>query len=319
MKEDKKQLPYHLAGKRIWVAGAKGMVGGALVRRLAAENVAEVLTPSSTELDLRDQAKTLAWIDTHKPDAVFVAAARVGGIHANSTYPAQFLYDNLMIAANVIHGAHLSGIEKLLYLGSSCIYPKFAPQPIPETALLTGPLEPTNSAYAVAKIAGIHMCQTYREQYNSDFISAMPCNLYGRGDNYHPENSHVIPALLRRAHAAKLAGDPELTIWGTGTPLREFLDADDAADALVHIMKNWSSADIVNVGSGIETSIAELAEAVVKAVGYEGKLVFDRTKPDGTPRKLMDSRRLRSLGWTPKTPLMEGLRAAYKMYLSETA
>lgn len=310
---------YNLAGKRIWVAGANGMVGGALVRRLAAENVADILTPTSSELDLRNQTETLDWIDTYKPDAVFVAAARVGGIHANSTYPAQFLYDNMMIAANVIHGAHISGVEKLLYLGSSCIYPKFAPQPIPETALLTGPLEPTNAAYAVAKISGIHLCQTYREQYGSDFISAMPCNLYGRGDNYHPENSHVIPALLGRAHAAKLADDPELTIWGTGTPLREFLDADDAADALVHIMQNWSSPEIVNVGTGIETSIAELAEAVVEAVGYQGKLTYDRSKPDGTPRKLMDSQRLRKMGWSPKTKLTDGLRAAYKMYLAENS
>ncbi|WP_427452362.1 GDP-L-fucose synthase family protein [Litorimonas sp. WD9-15] len=319
MKEAENHSEYNLSGKRVWVAGANGMVGGALVRRLADESVADVLTPTSGELDLRDQATTLAWIEANRPDAVFVAAARVGGIHANSTYPAQFLYDNLMIAANVMHGSHVAGVEKLLYLGSSCIYPKFAPQPIPETALLTGPLEPTNSAYAVAKIAGIHMCQTYREQYGSDFISAMPCNLYGRGDNYHPENSHVIPALLRRADAAKKAGDPELTIWGTGTPLREFLDADDAADAMVHIMKVWSSPEIVNIGSGIETSIAELAEAVVKAVGYEGKLVFDRTKPDGTPRKLMDSQRLRGMGWRPKTELTEGLKAAYGMYLEENA
>jgi GDP-L-fucose synthase len=306
---------YDLTGKRVWVAGASGMVGGALIRRLATEHPAEILQPSSTDLDLRDQTATAAWITENKPEAVFVAAARVGGIHANSTYPAQFLHDNLMIAANVIHGSHLAEVEKLIYLGSSCIYPKFAPQPIPESALLTGPLEPTNSAYAVAKIAGIHLCQTYRAQYGCDFISAMPCNLYGRGDNYHPENSHVIPALLRRAHQAKIDGAPELSIWGTGTPLREFLDAEDAADAIVHIFQNWSSPEIVNVGSGIETSIAELAEAVVAAVGYEGKLIFDRTKPDGTPRKLMDSTRLRGMGWTPKTTLVEGLRAAYGTYL----
>ena len=293
------------------------MVGSALVRRLTGESPADILAPTSRELDLRDQRETLDWIAAQKPDAVIVAAARVGGIHANSTYPAQFLHDNLAIASNVIHGSHLARVEKLLYLGSSCIYPKFAPQPIPESALLTGPLEPTNSAYAVAKIAGIHLCQTYREQYGCDFISAMPCNLYGRGDNYHPENSHVIPALLRRAHQAKVDGAAELSIWGTGTPLREFLDADDAADALVHILKHWSSPDIVNVGSGVETSIAELAEAVVAAVGYQGKLVFDRSKPDGTPRKLMDSTRLRDMGWAPETGLVEGLRAAYARFLAE--
>jgi len=282
MNEAENNIKFELMGKRVWVAGASGMVGSALIRRLKAENVAEILAPSSKMLDLRDQNKTLSWILDHKPDAVFVAAARVGGIYANSTYPAQFLYDNLMIAANVIHGAYQAGVEKLLYLGSSCIYPKFAPQPISESALLTGPLEPTNSAYAIAKISGIHLCQTYREQYGTDFISAMPCNLYGRGDNY-----------------------------------REFLDADDAADALVHIMKNWSSPEIVNVGSAIETSISELAEAVIKAVGYEGSLTYDRTKPDGTPRKLMDSQRLRAMGWRPKTDLKDGLAAAYKLYLKE--
>ena len=317
MNEAENNIKFDLSGKRVWVAGASGMVGSALIRRLQAENVADILAPTSKTLDLRDQNKTLAWIADHKPDAVFVAAARVGGIYANSTYPAQFLYDNLMIAANVIHGAYQTGVEKLLYLGSSCIYPKFAPQPIAETALLTGPLEPTNSAYAIAKISGIHLCQTYRDQYGADFISAMPCNLYGRGDNYHPENSHVIPALLRRAHEAKTKGEKELVIWGTGTPLREFLDADDAADALVHIMKNWSSPDIVNVGSAIETSISELAEAVIEAVGFKGSLIYDRTKPDGTPRKLMDSHRLRAMGWHPKTHLKDGLKAAYQLYLRE--
>lgn len=290
------------------------MVGSALIRRLAQEAPSQILSPSSAELDLRDQAATLDWIAKNRPEVVFVAAARVGGIHANSTYPAQFLYDNLMIAANVIEGCRRAETDKLLYLGSSCIYPKFAPQPIPEDALLTGPLEPTNSAYAVAKISGIHLCQTYRKQYGCDFISAMPCNLYGLGDNYHPENSHVIPALLRRAHQAKVEGDAELKIWGTGTPLREFLDADDAADAMVHILIHYSSPDIINVGSGIETSIAELAEAVCEAVSYDGKLVFDRTKPDGTPRKLMDSAKLRGLGWSPKTPLTKGLRAAYEHF-----
>ncbi|WP_409433227.1 GDP-L-fucose synthase family protein [Litorimonas sp. RW-G-Af-16] len=309
-------MTYSLKDKTIWVAGASGMVGQALVARLGAEPVKAILTPTSRELDLKDQTATQAWMQRHKPDAIIIAAARVGGIHANSTYPAQFLYDNLMIAANVIHSAYEMETEKLLYLGSSCIYPKLAPQPIPESALLTGPLEPTNSAYAVSKIAGIHLCQTYREQYGCDFNSAMPCNLYGRGDNYHPENSHVIPALIRRAHQAKVEGAEALTIWGTGTPLREFLDSDDAADALVHILTHYSSPDIINVGSGIETSISELAHAVCEAVGYRGRIEFDRTKPDGTPRKLMDSRKLRGLGWAPKMPLTEGLKRAYNNYLA---
>lgn len=308
-------MTYALEGKRIWVAGHRGMVGSALVRRLERENPAEILTVTRQDVDLIDQAATTRWIEKTKPDAVFVPAAKVGGIHANDTYPAEFLYDNLMIAANIIHASHHVGVEKLCFLGSSCIYPKFANQPIEETSLLTGALEPTNEWYAVAKIAGIKLCQSYRKQYGDDFISAMPTNLYGPGDNYHPENSHVIPALIRKAHNAKLEGAKSMEIWGSGTPRREFLHSDDCADALVHLMKVHSSPDHVNVGSGEDLPIEDLARLVMEVVGFEGELTKDTTKPDGTPRKLMSADRIRSLGWKPTISLRDGLADAYKWFL----
>ena len=307
---------YALTGKRIWVAGAGGMVGSAIIRRLAAERPAEILTISSKELDLRDQAATQAWVSDNRPDAVFMAAAKVGGIHANNTYPAQFLYDNMMMAANVIDAAYRSGTEKLLFLGSSCIYPKMAPQPISEDSLLTGPLEPTNAPYAIAKISGVYLCETYRREYGADFISAMPTNLYGPGDNYHPENSHVIPALIRRAHEAKMSGAKSLSVWGSGTPRREFLNADDCADALIHVMKHYSDAETINIGSGTDMTIAKLAQTVCDVIGFDGELVFDTSKPDGTPRKLMSGAKLNALDWTPKIDLRSGLAAAYTDFKS---
>lgn len=247
-----------------------------------------------------------------------MAAAKVGGIHANNTYPAQFLYDNLMMAANVIDGSYKAGVEKLLFLGSSCIYPKMASQPISEDSLMTGPLEPTNAAYAVAKISGVYLCETYRREYGADFISAMPTNLYGPGDNYHPENSHVIPGLIRRAHEAKIGGAKSLSVWGSGTPRREFLNADDCADALVHVMKNYSDAETINIGSGTDMTIAELAQTICEVVGFEGELVFDTSKPDGTPRKLMSGAKLQAMNWTPKISLKDGLAAAYEDFKRRT-
>lgn len=306
---------YSLEGKRVWVAGHRGMVGSALVRRLKRENPAEILTVTRQDVNLIDQMATTRWAEKTKPDAVFVPAAKVGGIHANDTYPAEFLYDNLMIAANIIHASHLAGVEKLCFLGSSCIYPKFAGQPIEEDSLLTGSLEPTNEWYAIAKITGIKLCQSYRKQYGDDFISAMPTNLYGPGDNYHPENSHVIPALIRKAHNAKLEGAASMEIWGTGTPRREFLHSDDCADALVHLMKVHSSPDHVNVGSGDDLPIEDLARLVMEVVGFKGELTKDTTKPDGTPRKLMSADRIRSLGWKPSISLRDGLADAYKWFL----
>ena len=308
-------MSFDLTEKRIWVAGASGMVGQAICRRLKHENPSQLLTPSSKELDLRDQAQTLAWLQDNKPDAIFMAAAKVGGIMANSTYPAQFLYDNLMMAANVIHGAYKADVEKLLFLGSSCIYPKLAPQPLKETSLMTGPLEPTNAPYAMAKITGIYLCETYRREFGCNFISAMPTNLYGAGDNYHPENSHVIPALIHKAHVAKISGAKALSIWGSGSPLREFLNADDCADAIVHVMKNYSDAETINIGSGKEISITQLAQVICDTVGFQGQLEFDTSKPDGTPRKLMSSDKLRGLGWRLKTDLRTGLKKAYEDYL----
>ena len=308
---------YALAGKRVFVAGDRGMVGSALVRRLAREDCDVVTAPRS--LDLRDQAATNAWFEAERPQAVFLAAARVGGILANSERPGAFLYDNLMIAANVIEAARRWDAEKLLFLGSSCIYPKHAPQPIPETALLTGPLEPTNEAYAIAKIAGVKLVDAYRHQYGCAFISAMPTNLYGPGDTYDEAASHVIPALMLRMHDAKEKGASHVTIWGTGTPMREFMHVDDLADACVFIMQDYSAAGPINVGSGEEISIAHLAWRIAEIVGYRGEIVFDRSMPDGTPRKLMDTQRLSALGWSPRIALADGLRDAYAAFLRSRA
>ncbi|MEL7027658.1 MAG: GDP-L-fucose synthase [Pseudomonadota bacterium] len=310
--------PYALAGKRVWIAGHRGMVGAALARRLEREDC-DLLTASRAELDLRRQSDVEAWAADRRPDAVFLAAATVGGIVANDSYPADFLYDNLIIEANIIEAARRTGAEKLVFLGSSCIYPKFAPQPIPEDALLTGPLEPTNEWYAVAKIAGIKLCQAYRRQHGCDFISAMPTNLYGPEDNFDLETSHVIPALLRKAHEAKAAGREDLEIWGSGEPRREFLYVDDCADALVFLMQTYSGADHVNVGSGVDVTIAELARAVMGVVGLNGEVTHDRSKPDGTPRKLMAADRLRAMGWRPKVSLEEGLALAYGWYKEHRA
>ena len=304
-----------LAGSRIYVAGHRGMVGSAIVRRLAREGC-EVLTAGRDTLDLTDQAAVRAWFAQNRPDGVFLAAARVGGIHANNVYPADFLYDNLMIEANIIEAAWRSDVAKLLFLGSSCIYPKFAEQPIREDSLLTGALEPTNEWYAVAKIAGIKLCQAYRRQHGRDFISAMPCNLYGPGDNFDLANSHVLPALIRKAHEAKLRGESDLAIWGTGTPLREFLHVDDLADALVFLMKTYSDEPHVNVGSGYDVTIAELARMVMRVVGLGGDLQTDPSKPDGTPRKLMDSSRLSAMGWNASIALEDGIRGGYQGYLA---
>jgi len=309
---------YSLSGKRVWVAGHRGMVGSAIVRRLASEGC-EVITASRTDADLRNQAETTAWIDKTRPDAVFLAAAKVGGILANDTYPADFLYDNLMIEANVINGAHTVGVEKLMFLGSSCIYPKFAPQPITEDALLTGTLEPTNEWYAIAKIAGIKLCDAFRKQHGSDFISGMPTNLYGPGDNFDLNSSHVMPALIRKAHEANLSGAPSITVWGTGTPKREFLHVDDCADACVHLMKTHSELGHVNIGSGEDITILELTQLVCKVVGYEGEIVHDLTKPDGTPRKLMSAAKLRATGWAPKIDLEEGIASVYQWFLANKA
>jgi GDP-L-fucose synthase len=306
--------PYELTGKRVWVAGHRGMVGGALTARLAQEGC-EMLFSDRTSCDLRNPASVMNWLSTNKPEAVFVAAAKVGGIAANNDYPADFLYDNLMIATNVIHGAHEVGVEKLMFLGSSCIYPRLADQPIHEDALLTGPLEPTNEWYAIAKIAGIKLCQAYRKQHHCDFISAMPTNLYGPGDNFDLAKSHVLPALLRKAHEAKLAKAEQLTVWGSGSPLREFMHVEDLADALVFLMKHYSGYEHVNVGVGSDVSIRQLAETVAKTVGFEGALEFDHTKPDGTPRKLMDSGRLLALGWAPKIQLNDGIAHTYDWFL----
>lgn len=307
-----------LAGKRVLVAGHRGMVGSALARRLQQERC-ELILAGRDMVDLLDQRATFDWMAREKPDIVIIAAAKVGGILANDTYPADFLYQNLAIAANCIEAAHRADVDRLLFLGSSCIYPKFADQPIVEEALLTGPLEPTNEWYAVAKIAGIKLCQAYRRQYGRDYISAMPTNLYGPGDNFDLQSSHVLPALIRKAHEAKLGGEVELTVWGTGTPRREFLHADDCADACVHLLKFYSDDIHVNVGSGDDVSIAELAGMVSAAVGFEGKLVFDTSKPDGTPRKLMSADRLRASGWQPSIRLQDGIASTYRWFLDHRA
>ena len=311
------KTPFDLKGKTVFVAGHRGMVGGALVRRLALEGV-ELLTVGHRELDLRDQAAVSGWFAAKRPQVVFLAAAKVGGIVANNTLRAEFIYDNLIIAANAIHAAHLNGTEKLMFLGSSCIYPKLAPQPLREDSMLTGPLEPTNEPYAIAKIAGIKMVEAYRSQYGSDFINVMPTNLYGPGDNYHPEYSHVVAALIRRFHEAKLSGVSDVVVWGTGTPRREFLYVDDLADACIHLMKTYSQQELVNIGTGEDISIAEFARVVAKAVGYTGTISFDPSRPDGTPRKLLDVSRLAKLGWRARTTLEDGIGLAYRAYLDES-
>jgi len=307
-------MTYDITAKRIFVAGHRGMVGAAITRRLASE-VCEVLVADRAEVDLRDQAAVRSWMKRHRPQAVILAAAKVGGILANDSYPADFLYDNLTIETNVIEAAFREGVEKLVFLGSSCIYPKFAPQPITEDSLLTGPLEPTNEWYAIAKIAGLKMCEAYRRQHGADFISAMPTNLYGPGDNFNLANSHVIPALIRKAHEAKHTNAATLTVWGTGSPRREFLHVDDAADAIVHLLKTYSEASHINVGSGKDVTILELTKLICEVVGFEGTLVQDLSKPDGTPRKLMDVSRLLATGWSPKHELREGLEHTYAWYL----
>ncbi|CCD96623.1 GDP-L-fucose synthase (GDP-4-keto-6-deoxy-D-mannose-3,5-epimerase-4-reductase) [Bradyrhizobium sp. ORS 375] len=293
------------------------MVGSALVRRLASEDV-ELQTVSRSEVDLRDQAAVFSWFARAKPQAVFLAAAKVGGIVANNTLRAEFIYDNIAIATNVIHAAHVNGAEKLMFLGSSCIYPKLAPQPLREDAMLTGLLEPTNEPYAIAKIAGIKMVEAYRSQYGADFINVMPTNLYGPGDNYHPEYSHVVAALIRRFHEAKLSEAPEVVVWGTGTPRREFLYVDDMADACVHLMKTYSDHELVNIGTGEDITIADFARVVAAAVGYRGRVSFDPFRPDGTPRKLLDVSRLSKLGWRATTSLEDGIARAYQAFLRET-
>jgi GDP-L-fucose synthase len=304
---------------KIYVAGHRGMVGSAIVRALRAAGFTSIVTRTSAELDLRDGAATRAFLAAEQPATVVMAAARVGGIKANSTEPYDFLYDNLAMAANVIDGSRRAGVRKLLFLGSSCIYPKRAPQPIREDSLLTGPLEVTNEAYAVAKIAGIKLCDHARAQYSCDFISAMPCNLYGTGDNFSLENSHVLPALIRKMHEAKLRGDESLRLWGTGTPLREFLHADDLAEACVLLLERYSQAGHINVGSGEELTIRQLAELIAHEVGFTGRLEFDPAMPDGTPRKLMDVTRIRALGWKHRISLSEGIRGAYAWYLAHAA
>ena len=300
---------------KVYVAGHRGMVGSAIVRALQAAGFDNIVTRTSSELDLRNQAQVQAFFEAEKPDYVFLAAARVGGIMANDTYPADFIYDNLVIETNIIHSAHLSKVKKLLFLGSTCIYPKMAPQPLKEEYLLTAPLEPTNEWYAVAKIAGIKLCQAYRKQHGDDFISAMPTNLYGPGDNFDLEKSHVVPAMIRKMHEAKLNNEPNVTLWGTGTPLREFLHVDDLADALLFLMENYSGEEHVNVGVGEDLTIRELAETIQQVVGYEGELVFDTSKPDGTPRKLVDTSKINNLGWIASTSLQQGLSNAYAWYI----
>jgi len=312
--------------KPIFVAGHRGMVGSAIVRSLASKGYTNIITRTRAELDLTDQAQVRAFFAKEKPQEVYVAAALVGGIHANNTYPAEFIYSNLMVEANVIHESWRTGVAKLLFLGSSCIYPRLAAQPMAEDALLTGKLEPTNEPYAIAKIAGIKLCESYNRQYGCDYRSVMPTNLYGPGDNYHPQNSHVLPAMIRRFHEAKMSDAPSVVIWGTGTPKREFLYVDDLASACVHIMDlprevyaahTEVMSSHINIGSGEDQSIAELAQLVSDVVGYRGKIEYDTSKPDGTPRKLLDISRVRQLGWMPRVPLREGIAKAYEDFRSE--
>lgn len=309
-------MPYTLQNKKIWVAGHNGMVGSAICRALLNHNC-EIITANKADLDLRDQHATNTFMATQKPDAIILAAAKVGGIKANNDEPADFLYDNLMIESNVIHAAYKNQIQKLLFLGSSCIYPRDATQPITEDTLLTAPLEPTNEAYAIAKIAGIKLCQSYRAQYDCDFISAMPCNLYGQNDYYDAQRSHVIPALIMKIHNAKHNGDKNIELWGTGTPLREFLYVDDLAGGLLHLLQNYSEAAPVNIGSSTEISIADLATTIATVIGYNGTISFNPEMPDGTPRKLMDSSKMRAMGWQPQTTLEDGLRKTYEYYCEQ--
>lgn len=310
-------MHYDLTGKRIWVAGHLGMVGGAVVRRLEQENC-EIITAGRDIVDLVNQKEVHDWMAANRPDAIILAAAKVGGVHANNTYPVDFLYENLMIEANIIHAAHEADVGRVLFLGSSCIYPKFAEQPILENSLLTGPLEPTNEWYAIAKIAGIKLIQAYRKQYGRDWISAMPTNLYGPGDNYDLDNSHVLPALLRKFHEAKERGEKEVVVWGTGSPLREFMHCEDLADALVFLMKNYTGYEHVNVGSGCEVTIKELAEKIAVIVGYNASITWDTSKPDGTPRKIMDSRLLKKLGWDNSRCLEKGIMSTYLQWTTQT-
>ncbi len=308
------EIVYSLRGKRVFVAGERGMAGKALVRRLERTECTLLSAPRAA-LDLENEASTAAWFAANTPHAVFLAAAKVGGIHANATLPVDFLERNLRIAANTIRAAHDTGVEKLLFLGSSCIYPREAAQPMREDALLTGPLEPTNEWYAIAKIAGIKLCQAYRQQYGNDFISVMPTNLYGPGDNYHPEYSHVPAALIRRFHEAKEAGAPEVEVWGSGRPRREFMHVDDMADACVFVMERYSGDEIVNIGVGADVTIAEFAQVVAEVVEYKGRLAFNTSRPDGMARKLLDVSKLAALGWRARIPLREGLRDAYESFL----
>jgi GDP-L-fucose synthase len=303
-----------MVGSRIWVAGHKGMVGSAITRGLASRGD-DVLRADRSVVDLRDQIGVEIWLKQNRPESIVFAAAKVGGIYANNTLPAEFIYDNLAIEANIIHSAHLAGVDRLVFLGSSCIYPKFAPQPIKEEALLTGPLEPTNEWYAVAKIAGIKLCQAYRKQYGRHYISVMPCNLYGPGDNFDPMNSHVVPALIRKFHEAKEEGRQQVVVWGSGAPLREFLYVDDLAKAIALCLDYYDEYEHINCGAGYEISIRTLAETVKRVVGYAGAIAFDATKPDGTPRKLMDSSRIAALGWAPEISLEDGISRTYHWYL----
>jgi len=308
-------VPFDLTNQRVFVAGHNGMAGSAIVRRLQQEHC-QILTIDHRELDLTRQAATERYVTSARPDVVIIAAGRVGGIIANDTYPVEFLADNLAIELNLIRASHAVQVKKLLFLGSTCIYPKFAKQPMSEDQLLTGKLESTNQWYAIAKIAGIKLCEAYRRQYGSDFISVMPTNLYGPGDNYHPEHSHVVAALIRRFHEAKLSRSPNVVVWGTGNPRREFIFVDDFADVCVFLLKHYSAADIINIGVGNDMSIADLAREIAAVVGYTGKIVYDPSKPDGTPRKLVDVSRLHALGWAPKTSFREGLNEAYADFVS---
>ncbi|MDQ8205984.1 GDP-L-fucose synthase [Coraliomargarita sp. SDUM461003] len=304
---------------KIYIAGHRGMVGGAVVRALKSAGYDSILTRTRSELNLLDQSAVQAFFEAERPDVAVIAAARVGGIHANNTYPAEFMYENLAIAQNTIHAAYQAGVKRLLFLGSTCIYPKLAEQPIREESLLTAALEPTNEAYAIAKIAGLKMCEFYRRQYGVCYHSAMPTNLYGQGDNYHPQNSHVLPALIRRFHEAKLNEAPEVAIWGTGTPLREFLHADDAAAGILHLLQLENPPDWVNLGCGTDISIGDLARLVMQVVGYQGELRFDTSKPDGTPRKLTDISKIKATGWSPEIDIEQGVAMAYRSFLEEQA